>query len=375
MPSFAILIIIGYLFATTSRLEGVNLSNLVPLSVLSLLCIVLSALSAFYFIAFIGGFLALTVLIRAFTKPAFKTLSRRGPFFLVEMGAMFVASFSLLSILMWLISEFFPTYAIGSYVGYSPQALLWVGVLSFLTFFVILLIDSRGKNPVVCGAFGLITSILSLTFVLQNQYVLANPTAYISMFMLVLGYILALTGDLIYVSLFFLQRAASATIPIPSLLYYGKYCPYCGKPRARSVPPQIFCYHCRRSLMWTPYAPFCSSCGLLVPTNAEACPHCQENIKNKRTYFHRKDAKEQSVVDRLIAKSTKKKTWVTKGLARMSQELQPVRLALPSVNRFFNLLIERLSTLPDVVGILFVAGLSSFFFLLVVRILFLRIVM
>lgn len=305
MPSFAILIIIGYLFATTFGLKSADLSSVAPLCVLSLLCIVLSALSIFYFVSFIGGVLTLTWLIRAYTRPMFETLSRREAFFLVEVGAIFVASYSALFLLMWFVSNYFQTYVFGFYGSYSPYALLWVLVMSILMFFAIPLFGSRGTNAGWSGAFSLVMSVLSFLTIVQTRYVFLNAPAYIGVFMLVLGFILTLAGDLIYLRLFVTELRKPNAIQPFLRLYYGKYCPYCGKPRLTVY--ETWCSHCGRSLMWTPDAPFCSSCGRLVPANAQTCPHCQEDLRSKRIYFHQKEAEEQAIANKLTTKLEKKK--------------------------------------------------------------------
>lgn len=360
MPSFIILIVIGYLFATTFGLKKTELSNVVSLCVLSFLSIVLSALSVFYFISFLGGFLTLTALIKAYTKPMFKTLSKREAFFMVEIGAMLVASFSALSLLMWLLSNVFQTYAMGSYVSYSPYALMLVGVISFLMFFSIPLWGSQGANAGVCGALGLVMTILSYLFVVQNQYVLFNAPAYIGIFMLVLGFISALFGELLYVRLFFSAPTEPTDILTLTPLYDGKYCPYCGKQRVTSS--QNLCSDCGRSLMWTPYAPFCSSCGRLVPTLAQTCPHCKENIGSKRIYFQLRDTTEQAVAGKLVTESRKKRPWIINGLLKMAELLlQAVGRGLDFVSTFFNAVIERLSlTLKEVVVIIILTYLLGF---------------
>jgi len=358
MPSFIILIVIGYLFVTTLGLKKAELSNVVPLCVLSLLCMVLSALSVFYFISFLGGFLALAALIKAYANPSFKTLSKSEAFFFMEIGAMLVVSFSALYLLMWLLSKFFQTYALGSYGSYSPYALLLVGVFSFLMFFAIPMIGSRGTNAAVCAASGFIMIIFSYLFAVQNRYVFFNAPAYVGIIMMVLGFVSALVGDLLYVKLFFTEPVGPVT-PTTSLLHQGRYCPYCGKPRASSS--QNSCFHCGRSLLWTPYAPFCSSCGRLVPTNAQSCPHCREDIENKRIYFDLKTTQEQVIASKLIEESWKEKSWITKELLKAKQRLQTVKKALWSVNRFFSVVIDRLSlTFKEAIFIIILTYLLGF---------------
>lgn len=359
MPSFVVLITIGYLFATTLGLKRTNLTSVVPFLVLSLLCMVLSSLSVFFFISFFGGFLTLTALIRAYTKPAFKILSKREAFFMVEIGAMLVASSSTLFLSMWLLSNVFQTFAMGFYRSYSPFVLLIAGFLSFLMFFAIPLWGSRGTNAGVCGTVGLVMSIFSYLFVVQNQFVFFSAPAYVGIFMLVLGFISSIVGELLYVKLFFSEPTVPTTFLTYPILYHGRYCPYCGKPRVTAS--QSLCSECGRSLLWTPYAPFCSSCGRLVPTSAQNCPHCQEDIENKRVDFHLRDTQEHVIADKLITESRKKKSWIMNGLLKMFKMLQTVERALLKVTRFFNVVIERLSlTLKEAALIIIFTYLFGF---------------
>jgi hypothetical protein len=358
IPSFVVLIVIGYLFATTSGLKNADLSNVLPLCVLSLLCMVLSALSVFYFISFLGGFLTLMVSMKAYARPSFRTLSNREAFFMVEMGALFVAASSVLFFSVWLLSNVFSTYPLGFYVSYSPIALLFVGFLSFFMFFVIPLWGSRGTNAGLSGALGLAMSVLSYLFAVQNQYAFFSATAYVGMFMLIIGFVLALGGELLFVRLFFSEPLTPAILT-SSILQQGVFCPYCGKPRVTAS--QSLCSHCGRSLTWTPYAPFCSSCGRLVPANAETCPHCREDIRSKRIYFQLKDETEQVIATKVVAESTKKKSWLAKGLLKTWQTLRTIVQTFLSVTRFFNRLIERLSlTLKEAIFIVVLAYLFGF---------------
>jgi hypothetical protein len=322
IPSFVILVVTGYLFATTLELKRVSLSNIIPLCTLAILCMVFSALSIFYLISFLGGALALMAVIRAHARPRFKNSAERRAFFLMETGAMFVASFSLLSFSMWLISNFFPSYAKGFYEGYSPFSLLMVGTPSILTFFATSPWSSRGTNAGKCGALGLVMIILSCLFVAQNRYVLSNASAYISVFMLILGYVLSVAGDLTCVRLSFSKPPDPIIAVTASLLNQGTYCPYCGKPRVTAS--QSSCSHCGRSLMWTPYAPFCTSCGRLVPTNAQTCPHCLENIGNKLMYFDLEATEEQAIAGKVMKESTKEKSRIPKASLSLPRRLRPV---------------------------------------------------
>jgi len=357
-PSFVVLIIVGYLFATTLRLKKVNLSSITFLCALSLLCMVLSALSVFYLISFFGGLVNLIALLRAFTKPSFKILSEEEAFFLTELGAMFVAVFSALYLVMLVVSNVFQTYPMSFSGTYSPYALLLVGVLSFLMFFAVSLWGSSGMNAGFNGVFGLIMSVLSYLLVIQNRFVLFNMSASIGIFLVVAGLISALAGNLVYLKLFFVPIVPAPT-PKPSLLFRGKVCPYCGKPRATSF--QSSCSGCGRSLMWTPYAPFCPSCGLLISTNVQTCPHCLEDIGSRKIQFHLEDEREQAIVNNLSKELTSKKSRAMKGPLKTLQTLGMVGHGLRVVFGFVELQIERLSlTVREALFIFALTYLFSF---------------
>jgi len=358
MPSFIILIVIGYLLATTLGLKRTNLSSLVPLCVLSLLSMVLSALSIFYFISFLGGFLTLVVLIRAYAKPAFRSLSPSLAFFFLELGAMFVVSFSMLFLLMWIVSNIFVTYAMGFFGSSSPVALLLVGVLAFLLFFVVPLWGHRGTDLGLSGALGFAILVLSYLFVIQSEYVLFNASAYVGMSLLIAGFALMMTGNLMYFRLFFFVPEAPV-ISVVSTLLQGRYCPYCGKPRLTAV--QNVCSSCGRSLTWTPYAPFCSACGRLVSNDAQVCPHCHEDIKDKQIHFNLRETQEQAIANKVVIESEKKKSWMMKGFLRITRSLQTVGGTLRSAKRFLSIMIERMSlTLKEVVFMIILTYLFGF---------------
>lgn len=359
IPIFIVLIIIGYLFATTLEPKETGLTNAASLCVLSILCIVLSALSVFYLISFIGGFLILAASIKAYTKPTFKRLSTKEAFFLTEIGAIFVLSFSSLFLLMWLVSNFFETYAMGFLRSYSPHALLLVGVFAFLMFLAIPVWGSEGTNAGLCGAFGLSMTILSYLFVTQNRYVLFNTSAYIGIFMLVAGFAFALIGNLMYIRLFFYEPTASSATPASSLLYHGSYCPYCGKPRA--TPTQDLCSNCGRSLMWTPYAPFCSSCGRLVPTEVQMCPHCNEDIRDKRVYYNLTEAKNQAITSKLTTESMENKPWIIKDALKTFQRLRVIEKIVRSISKLMITVTDRLSlTFRETVIVILLTYLFGF---------------
>lgn len=358
MPSFVVLIVIGYLLATTFGLTRITLSSVTPLCVLSLFSMVLSALSIFYLISFFGGLLTLTVLIWAYTKPAFSSLSHNLAFFFVEFGAVFLASFSALSLLMWVVSNFFPTYAIGYFGSYSPIALSMVGALASLLFLVIPLWGHQGTKAGVSGLVSFVILFLTYLFVIQSQYVLFSTSVYIDMIMLDVGFALILVGDLVYVRLF-LSTPEIPVVPVASILLQGKYCPYCSAPRATAV--QSVCSSCRRSLTWSPYAPFCSTCGRLVASDVELCPHCGEDIGIKRAMFESTVSREQVVAQKVIAQSRKKPSKVTKGFFGIFRLLRIIEKGFLRVARFISILADRSNlTLREGVIVIILAYLFGF---------------
>lgn len=365
MPSFVILIIIGYLFTTTFGLKELNLSNVTPLCLLSLVSIVLSALSIFYFVSLIGGLLILIALVRAYTKPSFSHFSTDLAFFLVEIGAMFVAAFSTLFLLMWTISEFFVTYAIGFFGGYSPLALSLIVVLSFTIFFAVPLWGSNGKNPGMSALIGFSLSFLWFVFIVQNQYVLFSTPALIGATFLFVGFGLTMAGSLTYLSLLF-SAPNVPIIPSTSVLSQGKYCPNCGSRRAAAV--QKLCSTCGRELMWMPLSPFCSSCGRVIPSNSQVCPHCFADLGFKRDQFELTLAQEQEHIHKLSVKSKQKPSWITAGVAKAYGSAKVVVKPISTVNRMFNsvlnAVLDRLNlTMKETVYIIlltFVFGFIAF---------------
>lgn len=348
MPSFIIIFGLGYVFATTSRLKSTSLWHVTPLCILSVLSMVLSALSIFNILSLMGGFLVLTAVIKAYARPTFRALSSKEAIFFVEIGAMLVASFSTIFVLMWFISRFLQTYSMGlSEVGYHPlYASLTVGILAFLLFFTIPMLSSRGTNAGLSGTLGLLASVMSSILIVQNQYVFFNTSVFLGLIFVGVGITLTFLGDLIYIKLFFFEVAPLPTVT-PSSLYEGKYCPYCGKPREIAV--QTFCSDCARSLMWRPEAPFCPSCGRLISKDVVMCPHCQEDFGNKLAYFSQRES---------IMKSKKTETWIMKETLDILQNIGGV---LSRIQKFFDVLLERTAlTFKDSVYVMILTGLFTF---------------
>lgn len=357
MPSFVVIVAFGYVFATTSRLKNVNIWRVTPLCILSLLCLSLSVLSIFNLLSFIGGLLVLTAVIRAYTKPTFKALSRKEACFLVQVGTMLIASFSTLFLTMGFVSRLLQTYSMGLYeVSYhSLYALLIVEILSFLIYFTIPTLCSQGANTWLCGTLGIIASIVSLVIVIRNQYIFFNVSVYAGVFAVAVGMVMTLAGSAIYIKLLFSEIVPPAIIT-PSFLYSGSYCPYCGERRETMV--QTSCYNCKRSLMWRPESPFCPSCGRLVAKDVLTCPHCQEDLWMKMVVFSLKDSEEQTVSRELAVKSRRKEMWIVKGTVKV---LQGIQAGLSGVKRLINVVLERVDlTLKQFIYVSILTWLFTF---------------
>lgn len=357
MPSFVVIVALGYVFATTSRLKNVNLWNVTVLCILSILCLSLSVLSVFNLLSFIGGLLVLMAVIRAYTKPTFKALSGKEACFFVEVGTMLVASFSTLFLLMGFVSMLFQTYSTGMYgVSYSDlHPFMIVGTLSFLMFFTTLSLCSRGANTWLCGTLGFIVCIVSLLVVTRNQYYFFNASVYAGVSMMVGGIILQLAGAATYIRLFFSESGPPAMLT-PSFLYRGSYCPFCGERRDTMV--QTSCSSCKRSLMWRPEAPFCPSCGRLVAKDILICPHCHEDLWRRLVVFSVKDLEQQAITRELTVRSKRKQTWIVKAT---SKALRGVEEGLSGVKRLVNIVLKRLDlTLKELVYVGILTYLFTF---------------
>jgi hypothetical protein len=352
IPSFIILAIIGYLLVLPFGPKTFELSTIMSFCFMSFLVIVLSAFSILFFVSLIGGMLVLTASIRMYTKPTFKTLSKRETFFMVEIGAMLIAAFSTLLLLMQVAPSFFQSYSTGSYGSFPVFTLLMAVVFSFLTFFGVPLFGSRGTNAGTSGTLGLVMTVLSFVFVIQNQYDVFSVSGFVGMAMLVLGFLLSAAGNLGYLWLFLSEIVATDVFSV-SPLDRGGHCPYCG--RARLIAEQTTCSSCGRSLTWTPYAPYCSSCGLLVPEGAKACPHCKEDLLSKRIYYYGQFERREAILDRAVEKLEHQRTWTARIQLRILHGLKGITALAGRFGRAVVRINDRLSlTLKDVfvIGIL-----------------------
>lgn len=317
LPSFAVTVTLGYVFATTHRL-GSSLWHAAPLSLLGFLCIVLSAISPFNMLAFIGGILALTAVIFTYTKPAFKTLWRREASFLVEAGSLLVASSSCLILLMWFISNFLPTYSAGfpEAEAYYLYALFAMTALAFLTFFTVSSFGSRGAHTGFFGMLGLVAGITFSFIAVQSRNFYVNASAYLSVFLGAVGILFTLFGALIYVKLSFSQEPSSTAL-MPSFVFQGKYCPSCGEPWSGGTA-RTFCSSCGQSIKWKPEIPFCPYCGRLLSKGVQTCPHCKEDVGSLPIFYS-------------LKKLEKKEVWITKRESKFQRVLRAVERRVPLV--------------------------------------------
>jgi len=286
LPSFVIIVALGYVFVTTSKLERLNLWRTATLCTSIILCLTLSALSILNFLSFIGGLLVLTAVVLAYTKPTFKALWKREACFFVEAGTILTTSGSMLFLLMWLISKFLRTYSPGIYeISYNyAYVLLVIGILSLLTFVLTPLLCMHRANKGPCGIISLATSMLSLVTIIQNRYIFYNLSTYQGIFLLSTGAILTFCGAIIFIKLFLSEAILSPTFR-HSFFYQGNYCPYCGEPWKNSY--KDLCSNCKRNLHWESNLSYCPYCGRLVPGNIRNCSHCGELIESPPVYIKR----------------------------------------------------------------------------------------
>lgn len=296
MPSFIIIVAIGYVFATIPKLERFNLWRTATLCSLALLCLALSALSILNILSFLGGIIILMALISTHTKPTFKVFWKREACFFVETGTILMASSSMLFLLMLLISGFFRTYSAGVYeASYSyPYFLLLMVVLSLLTFLLTPFLCLHGANVGLCGIIDLTMGVLSFITIIRNQYVYFHQSVYQGIFLAGIGTILILIGALTNFILFF-SEIPSPTLE-PSSLYKGNYCPYCGERWVNA--DKVFCSTCGRNLFWKLEKSFCPYCGRLIIQDIENCPHCGEYVASLPVYISsRKSEEEKSLME------------------------------------------------------------------------------
>jgi len=284
LPSFITIIAIGYVFATIPRLERLNIWRTAALCSIALLCIALSALAIFSIFSFLGGIIILAAIIFNHAQPTFKVLWRREACFFVEIGTILTTSSLLLFLLMHLISGFLQTYSSGVYeASYSyPYLLLVMAVLSFLTFLAVPFLCLHGANVGLCGIIGLTMGILVSVMLFQEQYMYFNLSVFQGIFLAGIGIASTFLGALIHFKLFFSEFLLSPALE-PSVLYKGKYCPYCGKSWADVN--RVLCSTCGQNLLSKLEKSFCPYCGRLVLPSIKNCPHCGEFVESLPVYI------------------------------------------------------------------------------------------
>jgi len=298
LPSFVVIVTVGYIFASGPNLQKLNLWRTTILCALIILCLTLSALSIFNFVSVFGAFLTLTALITCYARPSFKTLWKREGCFFVEAGAIMIASGTILLLLMLGISSFFETYSTGMFeVNASYMYLLLVMVsLSVMTFLITPFLGLDGNNVGTCGIVAMTLGAFSFITATQIQYVYFNPSLYQGSFLLIAGTVLVLFGSLVY---FRLSLAAGILAPSlrPSFLYKGKYCPNCGNPWKDSKTD--ICAICKRSLRWESKPSYCPYCGQPVSPRAESCLHCNKDITSLPVFISLERQQGEGVLARI----------------------------------------------------------------------------
>jgi hypothetical protein len=314
LPSSIILVAIGYFFATSPKFAELSSVRTIGLCTLILLSFVLSALSVFNMLSFLGGIILLTVVIYAHGKPTFRVLWKREAFFLVEMGPLLIATAFLLFLAMWLISTFLQTYSVGilelnhSYL----YVLIIVGVLSLSTSFLTFLLSMRNSYQWFGGVLSWITSIMASLTIVQSQYVYFNPTVFAGVLLGGVGTILTFAGAILHSKLILSQPEES---PAPNLRLplSAKYCFFCGQPQVDTSSTQ--CANCGRSPSPNSKISFCPNCGRFVSFNTVNCPHCMEDFGSLRLYTLPRKRQEKSALEttsrsmrRLLSKISLKST-------------------------------------------------------------------
>jgi hypothetical protein len=299
LPSLVVIVGVGYMFATKSRLGSLSMRRTGVLCALVVLCLTLASLSIFNALAVFGGILALAAVVHAQTQPSFKVLWKREACFLVEIGSMLIVSASTFFLLMLALSKTLQTYSAGVYqVSYSyPYVLLGIAVLSSLTFVVTPLIGLRGSRTGVCGVLAFAVGVASFVAATQNDYVYSNPSVYQGFFLLGVGVAMTFAGALTYVKL----SLSGELLPSPlnsSFVYKGGHCPHCGA--SWEDPNQHICSNCRQSLYSEQVISFCPHCGRLVQQDAKKCPHCGEDVTTLPVHVSVKTSKGKGLFSRIL---------------------------------------------------------------------------
>jgi len=275
LPSLVVIVAIGYIFATTPRLENLNLWHMASLCSLVILCLALSALSIFNILSFFGAIIILVAVVSAQTKPTFKALWKREACFLVEFGTVLTASSSLLFLLMFIISLFLQTYSVGATDLVHLVLLTVAEALSLTVFLLTVGMGLHGKNMFLYGAISLIAGTASFIITIQNTYLYFNLQGRQGVLLSIIGTILTFFGVAIYFKLALSEFLLTPTVE-PSFIYKGKYCPFCGALWTNIKKDH--CSFCGNNLFGTSPKAFCFHCGRLVAGDTRNCPHCLQRL-------------------------------------------------------------------------------------------------
>lgn len=295
LPSSIMLVAIGYFFSNSLKSRDLGPVRTVQFCALIVLSIVLSALSVFNMLSFLGAIILLISVTYAYTKPTFKVLWKREVFFLVELGPLLIASAFLLFLVMWLISTFLQTYSVGmlelsqSYL----YVLMVVGALSLFTSFLTFFLSLHKSYQWFGGILSWITGILASLTIMQSRYTYFNPTLYAGVFLGGVGTVITLIGATLH-SRLLLAEPEESLIPDSGPPLSAKYCFFCGQPQT-GIGAQP-CENCGMIPNPNMKISFCPNCGRFVSFNTINCPHCMENFGNLRLHSLPRKQREKSAL-------------------------------------------------------------------------------
>lgn len=278
LPASVIIVAVGYIFAATASLDGGSIRRSIFLSVLSVVCLVASALSVFNFLSFLGGFVVLIGVLLARTAPSFQAPSGREAWFLTEFGATLIVSSAALFSFMWLVARFVPTYLLGAWRLGSDYPALFLIMTIIALLMLSLTAGLRISHPSAGGFLSLILAIVVSLTALQIEQLYFNLSGHLGRFMLIIGIVSAFFGSLINIGHFLAVTPKLDYETIGTSRSSRKYCAYCGATGGEFAEYRKFCPRCGRSPTWKPGAPFCPFCGRVIPKDVNVCPHCQERL-------------------------------------------------------------------------------------------------
>jgi predicted RNA-binding Zn-ribbon protein involved in translation (DUF1610 family) len=299
LPSLVVIVGVGYVFATRSKLSNLGIRHTTIVSTLSVLCLTLASLSVFNILAAVGAIIALVAAVLAQTQPSFKVFWKREASFLVEIGSMLIVSALMLFLLMLSISKFLRTSSAGVYVVSNsyPYVLSAIVVLSFLTFAVTPFIGLRGSKTGLVGILAFATSVSSCVVAMQNEFVFSDPVVYEGLSLLIIGAAMTFAGALVYVKLSLTGELLNQSLK-STFIYKGRHCPNCGLSWKDSN--QHICLNCGQNLYADQSISFCPHCGRLVHQASRNCPHCGEDVTSLPIHISLKSSKQKRLFSRIL---------------------------------------------------------------------------